>query len=73
MVLSNFAISSLKTTPGNNIAFITTPGVPIEIRWAFCKKRIGKENLTTKIVIISSVINIWFCDEEIKKYVPRVH
>lgn len=45
---------------------------PIENLWAICKKRISKEDCTTKIAMINAVIKIWFHDEEVKNICKKL-
>lgn len=45
---------------------------PIENLWAICKKRIAKEDCTTKTSMIIAVIKIWFHDDEIKNICKKL-
>lgn len=48
----------MKLSAGDNIALITLAGESNENWWEICKKRISKEDCTTKTIIIYLVIQI---------------
>ena len=39
---------------------------PIENLWSICKRRMQKLDCSTKEKMISALIDVWFCNEEVK-------